>query len=266
MPDIPTLYVPESAGLNNQQIEVSVARIKRMRGYQDLSTAILTPTRRLIHPRVVQSWFTMMRPMNQKVSGPIFMVGMEIGDAYAVGFDMVLQGGGYVNRGAVDVNHIESYSKPCQFKYILTLEDDNMPPPDGLLKLIESIEGGVDGTKYDAVGGLYWTKGPGGQPMCYGDPNVQPRTFYPREIVNNALIPCNGLGMGFTLFRASMFLEGKIGRPFFKTLQKYYEGLGGTLKGQDLYFFERAGAAGYKFACDTRVKVGHHSAQDDVIW
>ena len=40
---------------------------------------------------------------------------------------------------------------------MLTLEDDNLPPPDGLLRLYESIEAGP----YDAVGGLYWTRATG---------------------------------------------------------------------------------------------------------
>ena len=40
---------------------------------------------------------------------------------------------------------------------------------------------------------------------------------------------------------------------------------------QDLWFFEQAGAVGLKFACDTRVKVGHYdmmgiAGQEDMVW
>jgi hypothetical protein len=35
---------------------------------------------------------------------------------------------------------------------------------------------------------------------------------------------------------------------------------------QDLYFFKRAQELGYKFACDTRVRVGHYDQGSGIIW
>ena len=150
----------------------------------------------------------------------------------------------------------------ANWKYVLTLEEDNMPPPDGLIKLIEAINAGP----LSAVGGLYWTKGEGGQPMIYGNPAEIPRNFRPQVPIPDAIQECCGLGMGFTLFRLDMFKDPRIERPWFRTEQSYQYGVGTRAYTQDLYFFEKAAGAGYRFACDTRVRVGHYDAANDIIW
>ena len=135
------------------------------------------------------------------------------------------------------------------WKYLLTLEEDNIPPPDGLLKLYEGIG------KYDAIGGLYWTKGEGGMPMIYGDPKEMPRNYRPQVPQLDKVQECNGLGMGFTLFKISMFK--KVEKPWFKTLQNMT---------QDLFFFDKAAKDGFRFAVDNRVKVGHMDPTSGMIW
>jgi hypothetical protein len=35
---------------------------------------------------------------------------------------------------------------------------------------------------------------------------------------------------------------------------------------QDLYFFQKAREFGYKFACDSRVRVGHYDAASQLMW
>lgn len=186
-----------------------------------------------------------MSPMNQKFIR-IFMIGMEVGAAYTTAIDTIL-----------------AHPDLRKWRYILTLEEDNMPPPDGLLKLIESIPG------YGAVGALYWTKGEGGQPMIYGDPMVMPKNFVPQIPRPETVQECNGLGMGFTLFDLNMFRElneKSAFKPWFKTEQTFTPGVGSRVYTQDLYFFEHAAKFGYKFACDTRVKVGHYDVNADMIW
>ena len=129
-----------------------VSRLEKEKTYRDLSTIIICPTRGMIPSRVVANW-QYMRPMNQKCIGPIFLERMEVATAYNEGIKMIL-----------------ANPELSKYKFILTVEEDNYPQhPDGLLKLYESID------QYDCVGGLYWTKGENGQPMCYGDPNVQDR-------------------------------------------------------------------------------------------
>lgn len=132
------------AGIHNLNPESSADRLKKQKTYKDLSTIIICPTRGTIHCKVVQSWMSLIRPMNQVVIGPVFASGMEVGHAYE---DMI---SGIVNNPNFN-----------NFKYILTIEEDNLPSPDGLMKLYEHMD------KYDVIGGLYWTKGEEGQPMCY---------------------------------------------------------------------------------------------------
>ena len=42
--------------------------------------------------------------------------------------------------------------------------------------------------------------------------------------------------------------------------------MGSTAYTQDLKFFESAGKLGYKFACDSRIKVGHYDYENDQMW
>ena len=115
------------------------------------------------------------------------------------------------------------------------MEDDNIPPPDGLIKLYESIG------KYDVVSGLYWTKGEAGQPMIYGNPMEVPLSFRPQAPIPDAVQEACGLGMGFNLFKLDMFRDKKLRKPWFKTLQKYDpQGGGSACYTQDLYFYEDA--------------------------
>jgi hypothetical protein len=219
-------------------------RLKKEKTYQDLSTIIICPTRGMIPSRVVANW-QYMRPMNQKVIGPIFMERMEVGEAYNQGIKMILEN-----------------PDLAKYKYLLTVEEDNYPQyPDALLKLYENMD------KYDCIGGLYWTKGVGGQPMCYGDPNVKPLNFIPRNPLPNALTPCNGLGMGFNLWRLKMFKDKRFTYgEWFKTVQSFEPNVGAKAYTQDLYFFEKAVGLGYKFACDSRVPIVHWDNDNQIAW
>jgi hypothetical protein len=225
-------------GGHNQNLDQSRARLIQGGTYKDLSTICIVPTRGLIHYKVVQSWMSLMTAMNQKFFR-IFISNMEVGEAYNAGIEMVL-------------NNPEL----SKWKYILTMEEDNLPPPDGLLKLYESMH------KYDVVGGLYWTKGEEySQPMIYGDPKVMPKNCAPQLPIPGTVQECNGLGMGFNLFKLSMFKDEKIPKPWFKTVQE-----NGAQFTQDLYFYLNAAKEGYRFACDNRVLVGHMDVQNDKIY
>lgn len=221
-----------------------VERLDNEKTYKDLSTVIICPTRGMIPSRVVANW-QFMRPMNQKVIGPIFLERMEVGEAYNQGIKMILEN-----------------PELSKFKYLMTIEEDNYPQfPDGLMKLYENMD------KYDCIGGLYWTKGDNGQPMCYGDPSVTPLNFIPRNPVPNTLTPCNGLGMGFNLWRLEMFKDERFEYgKWFKTEQSFEPGVGAKAYTQDLYFFEKAVGLGYKFACDARVPVIHWDEANQKAW
>lgn len=220
-------------GLHNARLEDSIARLKKGRVYEDLSVIWLTPSRGEIPCAVIPSWFAVQNPMNQPMV-KVFVERQEVGEAYDA-----------------SIRSIIADKNLSKFKYLLTVEEDNIPPADGLLKLLESIK------DYDAVGGLYWTKGEGGMPMIYGNTQEFPIHYRPQEVIPNSIQPCNGLGMGFTLFRMSMFKDPSMVKPLFRTAP------GNT---QDLYFFRNAAKRGYKFACDTRVKVGHYDRSTGIVW
>lgn len=235
----PKIIVGGTEGFHNADLEASTKRLAKGKQYRDLSTVCVVPTRGVIAARVVESWMGLMTPMNNPFVR-IFVQKAEVGEAYNAAVELILD-------------------QLPQFKYMLTLEEDNMPPPDGLLKLHESIDG------YAAVGGLYWTKGEGGQPMIYGDPTGV-LSFQPQIPIPDALQECNGLGMGFTLFDMSVFRDEKIPKPWFKTVQEWSPEKGGAAGTQDLYFYGNARKAGYKIASDNRVKVGHYDLGEDQIW
>lgn len=217
---------------------------QRSRVYRPASTVCVIPTRGMIPSRVVQSWWNLSSPMNQNFHR-MFISGMEVGAAYTEAVNLILATPG-----------LDS------FEYLLTLEEDNIPPPDGLLKLIESLE---SNPQLSAVGGLYYTKGEYGQPMCYGSPDEFPLNFRPIEPKPDDLTECNGLGMGFTLFRLSMFKDERLRKPWFETVQRFGAD-GAKVYTQDLWFFEDARKHGHRFACDSRVRVGHYDATNDMVW
>ena len=210
--------------------------------YRDLSTICIIPTRGVIPAKVLQSWWSLMVPMNQKFIR-MFVSGMEVGAAYTTAIEQIV------------ANPILR-----SWKYILTLEEDNMPPPDGLLKLYEGME------TFDVVGGLYWTKGDMGQPMIYGDPKMEEINFIPQVPIPDTIQEANGLGMGFNLFKLDIFRDPRVPRPYFKTVQEFSPFVGGRGYSQDLYFYENIKKLNYKVACDTRIRVGHYSIDDDIVW
>jgi hypothetical protein len=239
----PEIILPYNPGTHNEDLAKANSRLTSSQSYKNLSTVIVCPTRggRSLCPRFVSSLAGLMRPMNQPCYGPIFMSGMEVGAAFTSAIEMIL------------ANPVLG-----KFKFLLTIEDDNIPPPDGLLKLYDAIK------DFDAVGGLYWTKGEGGQPMIYGQPGVSPFNFVPQKPMEGMVQPCNGLGMGFTLFKMSVF--SKLDKPWFTTVQDWNPNTGGRGYTQDLHAFERMAKLGMKVACDTRVRVGHLDVDNDQLW
>jgi len=117
--------------------------------YKDVSTVVILPSRGMMHQRAAQAIFNVQGPMNAK-RAVLTCEGHEVGHAYNAMIDTIL-----------------AHPDLGKWRYVLTIEDDNLPPPDAHLRLIESIETGP----FDAVGALYFTKGEGGMPMCYGDPS-----------------------------------------------------------------------------------------------
>ena len=218
--------------------------------YKDSSTVIVIPSARPVPHRVVQSWLSLVAPMNQK-RAILFTTGNEVGAGY--------------NAMIAEILKNPELSK---WKFVMTLEDDNIPPPDAHIRLLETIAFG----DYDAVSGLYFTKGEQNMPMAYGDPAEFARTgvldFKPRDIraalAAGQIMPVNGIAMGCGLWKLDLFRE--IAPPWYVTVNDVVPGKGVQCFTQDLFFCERAVRSGKRFAVDMRVKVGHMDPGTGIVY
>ena len=222
-----------------------------------------------LHPTFVEAYKRLIRPMNVPFL-EMMPSGYEVGDAYTKSIEMIL-----ANPA---LNH---------FKFVLTIEYDNIIPfipntQGPLMLLYETMEKG-----FDAVGGLYWTKGNPSMPLIYGDPKekretpagmfkvvfpakVQPKNWKEGKIVSGEwwpgdIVECNGMGMGFTLFKMDLFRDKRFKKPWFKTCNDHTD-KGPRMYTQDLYFFEKFRELGYRCAIDTRVKLGHLDFKSGIIY
>ena len=80
-------YNPQ--GIHNTNFLESVSRLEKGKGYKDLSTICIVPTRGVIPAKVVQAWMGLFSAMNQKFTR-IFVIGMEVGDAYENAVESIL--------------------------------------------------------------------------------------------------------------------------------------------------------------------------------
>lgn len=227
-------------GVHNKNLYESATRVMDSGQWKKQRIVVILPASDTMSTKVALSQWNLIFPPNNAVSR-ILALGMEVGEAYSQAIQQVLQ-----------------HPELSQWEYILTLEHDNIPPPDGVLKLIKRME---DHPEFSCIGGLYWTKGVGGMPQIWGDPRDPVLNFRPQTPVPGALIECNGTGMGFNLWRTSMFKDPKLRKPWFKT-QAGKDGVGT----QDLYFWSDARKYGYRCAIDCDVLVGHYDSTTGVSW
>lgn len=267
-------------GQRNAQLEEEHTRFIKGTSYRDMSTVMVVPSitiKRTVQPHtangwrgklaqwqhnstvkhgarcpeiatpgipeaVVFSWLSLMTPANQKFTR-ISIQNCEVGDAYNQAVQVILDDTGL-----------------SAWKWMLTVESDNLPPPHGLLQLLEDAETG----NWDAIGGMYFQKGEGGAPMAYGKPGEMPKSFKPWIPPPDTVSEVNGIAMGFSLFKIDMFKH--IPAPWFHTTQEWVPGVGEASGTQDLYFCKKAAKLGYRFAVSTKVRVGHLNVSDGRIW
>lgn len=218
----------------------STARIIEGGTWKKQRTIMLLPSAAMVPARCALSWMNLLTPPNQGFIRWL-LLGDEVGVAYSSAIDQILD-----------------HPELSQWEYVLTLEHDNTVPQDGLIKLIAQME---KHPEFACIGGLYWTKGEGGVPQIWGDPSDPVVNFRPLAPRPGELVECCGTGMGFNLFRLSMLKDPKIARPLFET--KCGPGGVGT---QDLAFWTKARAAGYRCAIDCSVLVGHHDVATGITW
>jgi hypothetical protein len=204
-------------------------------------TVMLLPCAPTVPSKCALSWMNMITPPNQAFTRWLLM-GDEVGVAYSNAIEQIL------------ANPVLS-----EWEYVLTVESDNTIPPDGFLKLIKRME---EHPELACIGGLYWTKGEAGVPQIWGDTTDPVVNYRPQAPVLGELVECYGTGMGFNLWRMSMFKDEKLRKPWFKTVSSMEEGCGT----QDLYFWGDARKYGYRCAVDCGVLVGHLDVASGVTW
>lgn len=235
-----TILTEADPGRHNLNLDQSTQRILEGGSWKQQRIICIIPSAKMISAKVALSHWNMIFPPNQGVFR-MLALGMEVGEAYSQA-----------------ISNILAHHDLSQWEYILTLEHDNIPPQDGVLKLLKQMEAHPE---LSCIGGLYWTKGEGGVPQIWGDPKDPVLNFRPQVPVAGQLVECCGTGMGFNLWRISMFKDTKLRQPWFKTMAGV-EGVGT----QDLYMWGDARKYGYRCAIDCSVLVGHHDHQTDITW
>lgn len=235
------LIVQDFGGAHNADLEGTRARLIRGASWKKQRVVVILPAAAMIPAKVALSHWNLAFPPNNGVVR-ILAQGMEVGDAYSQAIEGIL-----------------AHPELSQWEYILTIEHDNAGPPDGVIKLIERMEAHPE---FSCIGGLYFTKFENGCAQIWGDPKDPQVNFRPQlPDANGGLVECCGTGMGFNLFRLSMFKDERIKRPWFRTLA----GKDGCST-QDLTFWGEARKYGYRCAIDCSVRVGHYDAATDMMW
>lgn len=241
----PQLIVQDFQGVHNKNGDVTRNRLIKGATWKRQRVVVIIPADSVIPAKCALALWGVVFPPNQGVVR-ILAQGCEVGDAYSKAIEGVL-----------------AHPELKNWEFLLTVEQDNAPPPDGLLRLIEAME---KHPEYAAISGSYWTKGPGGVWQGWGDPKDALLNFRPQIPVPGTIQEVCGLGMGFCLFRLSVFKDPRLPRPLFQTKK----GSGGCAT-QDLSFWQEARKFGHRCAVDVDCHVGHYdltgqAGPPDTMW
>lgn len=238
---MPELIVQDFGGKLSGNLSAQRARILQGGSWKRQRIVVVLPADTMIPAKVALSHWNLVFPPNNSVMR-ILAQGMEVGDAYSTALEQIM-----------------AHPELSKWEYLLTIEHDNAPPSDGVLRLLERMEAHKE---FACIGGLYWTKGEGGVPQIWGDPKDPVLNFRPQPPdPAGGLVECCGTGMGFNLWRMKMFKDERLPRPLFQT-KKGPNGIGT----QDLAFWAEARKYGYRCAIDCSVKVGHMDAETGIVW
>ena len=227
----PELVIQDFGGEHNKDPVKTRARLVRGASWKKQRIVVIIPSSDMIAAKVALALWSLAFPPNNGVVR-LLALGQEGGEAYSNSIAGVL-----------------AHPELSQWEYILTIEADNAPPGDGVIKLIEQMDAHLE---YACIGGLYFTKGVGGVAQIWGDPKDPVLNFRPQlPDPNGGLVECCGTGMGFNMFRLSMFKDERLRKPWFVTQKK------DGISTQDLYFWGDARKYGYRAAIDCSIKVGH---------
>lgn len=211
-----------------------IARVPIIINAANFSTKVVCATRGAIDFRVCASWMALEDPEGFPRSW-LFAGG-------AVPLEQKL-------TDAIDVALRQN------FKFILTVDDDALPPPSAHLHLLNSIG------NYDAIAGLAFKKelGPKGErfPVFWSPAwgtSPAPTTAKPGDLRNfHGIQESTIVGTHFTLWRTSIFRD--VPKPWFTptidpVTRRY-------IVAEDEFFCTKARAHGKRVAVDFSLSVGH---------
>ncbi len=227
-------------GVHNEDLNKTKDRLSKEGSWRKQRVVVLIPAAQSIPTKVYLSHCSLIFPPNQP-SFRMAAIGQEVGFAFSNSIESILE-----------------HPELSQWEYLLTIEHDNIPEPDALVKLIKAME---KHPEFACIGGLYFTTGYGGVAQIWGDPrdalNFRPQIPDP----NGGLVECVGTGMGFNLWRIQMFKDSRLRKPWFKTIADK-SGVGT----QDLYAWSDFRKYGYRCAVDCSVKIGHMDLETGIVW
>lgn len=236
----PQLTIQDFGGAHNKDLEQTGARLIKGGSWKKQRIVVVIPAGASIPAKAALSHWNLAFPPNNSVIR-ILAQGMEVGDAYSSAIEQVL-----------------AHPDLSKWEFLLTVEHDNLPPSDGVIRLIEQMEAHPE---FACIGGLYFTKGSGGVAQIWGDPKDPVVNFRPQLPVQGQLVECCGTGMGFNLWRLNLFKDSRLQKPWFRTRA----GKDGVAT-QDLSFWADARKYGYRCAIDCGCLVGHYSIEEDIVW
>lgn len=214
-------------------------RLERSHLYRPMPYVVVMPVVGGVPPRVHDAIVSLAAPPNQKHT-QLTIEWAEVGAAYNMAVEMIL-----------------AHPEISTWRYMVTIEQDNLVPPYGVIDLLNEAEAG----EWDVLGGLYHTKGEGGVAQIWGDRSL-PLNFVPQRPVPGKVVPTWATGMGCTVFRLDQFR--RLPGPWFNT--RCDEEHGSFT--QDLDYFKRAHDEGLdlKVGVDCRVVVGHLDVDTGQVW
>lgn len=228
-----------TAGLHNKNPKTR-SRLEKEASWKRQRIVRLKPADVMIATKVAETHESLVYPPNNGMAR-LLAVGVEVGKAYSAAIEGILR-----------------HPELSTWEYLLTLEHDNMPPPDGVIRLVSRMDANP---RLSCIGGLYYTKGEGGVPQIWGDPKDPALNFRPQlPDPSGGMVECCGTGMGFNLWRLEMFKDKRLRKPWFVTQTE------GGVASQDLYFWMDARRFGYRCAVDCSVRVGHYDVKEDTVW
>ena len=233
-----SIIVQDFAGWHNGEFEQGRSRVLESGSWKRQRIVMVIPAGNAIPSKVALALMNLSLPPNNPVMR-VLAIGMEVGEAYSAAVEGIL-------------------AEPAlaDWEFLLTVEHDNLPRPNSLLRLLERME---HHPEIHAISGLYFQKGEGGWPQIWGDPKDPIRNFRPQPPVNGELVECCAIGMGFTLWRLAMFRDERLRRPWFQTQRE-------PMMSQDLFFWDDAREKGYRCAVDCGIKVGHLDISTGMVW